>query len=110
MYGIYTLYYKDTGLYNHNVFIVPNDETAKKAMKLNLQDSKNERFRNECKTGEVELHKLCDFDEQKGIYIEADEEDFDGYGGFVYQGSNRICNLKDLINDDTGNMETVKSN
>lgn len=89
MYGIYTLYYKDTGLYNHNVFIVPNDETAKKAMKLNLQDSKNERFRNECKTGDVELRKLCGFDEERGV---SEPE------------MATICNLKDLINDDTGNM------
>ena len=52
-------------------------------MKLNLVDSKNERFRNECATGDVELHKLIYFDEQGGVT------------GPEYNTT--VCNLKDLM-------------
>lgn len=81
---IYTLFYSDTGLYNHNVFVCPNDATAIKAMKLNLMDSKNERFRNECKDGNVELHVLCEFSEETGC---------------THIINKSCCNLKELLEE-----------
>lgn len=81
---IYTLFYSDTELYNHNVFVCPNDATAIKAMKLNLMDSKNERFRNECKDGNVELHVLCEFSEETGC---------------THAVNKSCCNLKELLEE-----------
>lgn len=92
---LYTLYYKDTGLYNRSVFVMPNDATAIKAMKLNLMDNNAERFRNECATGDVELRCLTYFSEEEGINTEI-------------KGEKTICNLKDLMNDNNGNLETTK--
>lgn len=92
---IYTLFYKDTGLYNRSIFVCPNDATAIKAMKLNLLDKHAERFRNECTTGDVELRCLAGFTEEKGIETENTAE-------------MTICNLKDLLNDINGNLETAK--
>ena len=89
---IYTLYYTNTGLYNHSVFVMPNDETAIEAMKLNLMDSKAERFRNQVSEGNVELHQLCLFDEELGTAI------------LPPQTKQCICNLKDLLNDSKRNM------
>ncbi len=91
---IYTLYYKDTGLYNRSIFVMPNDATAIKAMKLNLMDKNAERFRNECATGDVELRNLCAFFEEDGIACDTEEQ--------------LVCNLKDLMNDNDGNLETTK--
>lgn len=93
---IYTLYYKDTGLYNRSIFVMPNEATAIKAMKLNLMDKNAERFRNECSTGEVELRCLAGFTEEDGIETE------------IANYPIRVCNLKDLINDNDRNMETTK--
>ena len=90
---IYTLYYKDTGLYNRSIFVMPNDATAIKAMKLNLMDKNAERFRNECSTGDVLLKKIAKFSEETGI---------------VWEGTETICNLKDLMNDNDGNLETTE--
>ena len=92
---IYTLYYKDTGLYNRSIFVMPNDATAIKAMKLNLMDKNAERFRNECATGDVELRCLAYFSEEEGISTEI-------------KGEKTICNLKDLMNEKDGNLETTK--
>lgn len=87
---IYTLFYKDTGLYNRSLFVVPNDEAAKKGMKLNLMDSRAEQFRNEVKLGNVILKCLGEFYEEKGL-MQNDEYE--------------VCNLKELLNDDNRNME-----
>lgn len=80
---IYTLFYSDTGLYNHNIFVCPNDETAIKAMNLNLMDSKAERFRNEVSEGNVVLTALALFDEEKGAES--------------FRTPVNVCNLKDLL-------------
>lgn len=98
---IYTLFYKDTGLYNRSIFILPNDATAKKAMKLNLMDTKAEQFRNEAKLGNTELHKIAEFTEEHAISTnclecESGEETI------------CICNLKELLNDNNGNPEPVQ--
>lgn len=92
---IYTLYYKDTGLYNRSIFVIPNDEAAKKAIKLNLMDSRAEQFRNEAKLGNVILKCLCEFYEEKGL-IEN-------------EGEYEVCNIKDLLNDNNGNLESAQS-
>lgn len=92
---IYTLFYRDTGLYNRSIFVMPNDQTAIKAMKLNLMDKNAERFRNECANGDVELRCLAYFSEEQGISTEI-------------KGEKTICNLKDLLNDINGNLETTK--
>lgn len=89
---IYTLFYKETGLYNHNIFVMPNDAAAKEAMRLNLAESKNERFKIQVETSDVELHRLTDFDEEKGI-----TEIF---------GDNIVCNLKELLPKEDKNDET----
>ncbi len=86
---IYTLFYTNTSLYNHSVFVMPNDKTAIEAMKLNLMDSKAERFRNQVSEGNVELRSLCTFDEERGV---SEPE------------MATICNLKDLLNDSKRNM------
>ena len=93
---IYTLFYSDTGLYNRSIFVCPNDETAKKAMKLNLMNSQAEQFRNEVKLGNVELRALADFSEEDGC---------DGY-----LESKKICNLKELLDDDKGNSTEIQHN
>lgn len=91
---VYTLFYEDTGLYNRSLFVVPNDEAAKKGMKLNLMDSRAEQFRNEVKMGHVILKCLIEFEEEKGL-IEN-------------QGEYIVCNLKELLDDDNGNPTPVK--
>ena len=93
---IYTLFYKDTGLYNRSIFVMPNDATAEKAMKLNLMDTKAERFRNECKTGDVELRCIAGFTEEHGIETE------------IAHYPMTVCNLKDLLNDNNGNLEPIE--
>lgn len=87
---IYTLFYKDTGLYNKQIFVLPNDLTAKKAMKIQLMDAKNVNFINEAKLGNTELKQLCEFEEIEGIL------DVTG---------KTVCNLKELLDDDTGDMQ-----
>lgn len=91
---IYTLFYKNTKLYNKSIFVMPNDETAKEAMKLNLMEKNAERFRNQVNEGNVILKSLGSFFEEDGL-TKAEEID--------------ICNLKDLLNDNNGDMESVKS-
>lgn len=90
---IYTLYYTDAKLYNRSIFVMPNDEMAIKAMRLNLKDTNAERFRNEVMEGNVELRELCDFTEEEGI---------------IDITCKKVINLKDLLNDDTGNSESVQ--
>lgn len=100
---IYTLYYKDTNLYNRSIFVMPNDEAAKKAMKVNLMDSRGENLRNDAKLGNTELVVLTQFSEETGIFVDS-----------VYAGHlETVCNLKDLLkdllNDNNGNLESAKS-
>lgn len=90
---IYTLYYADTNLYNKQIFVLPNDETAKKAMKLQLMDAKNINFINEAKLGNTILKGLGYFSEEVGLT--ADEE-------------YTVCNLKDLLNDDNKDLVEPK--
>ena len=92
---IYTLYYKDTGLYNRSIFVMPNDATAIKAMKLNLMDKNAERFRNECATEDIELRCLACFSEEEGLESTPERT---------------ICNLKDLMNDINRNLESTEQN
>lgn len=110
---IYTLFYKDTNSYNRSIFVMPTDETAIKAMKLNLMDKNAERFRNECSTGNVELHRIAKFSE----YIPEPEED--ELESETQERINpiwwnrelypiKIINLKDLMNDNNGNLETTE--
>ena len=93
---IYTLFYDDTKMYNRSIFVIPNDETAKKAMKLNLMEQNAERFRNEVKDGHVNLVALGTFDEEKGMVS--------------YATSKLVCNLKELLDDDKGNSTEVQHN
>ena len=88
---IYTLYYKDTNLYNKQIFVLPNDETAKKAMKIQLMDAKNVNFINEAKLGNTELKAIAHFSEESGI------------NGFLDEYKT-VCNLKDLLNDNNGDL------
>lgn len=88
---IYTLFYKDTNLYNKQIFVLPNDETAKKAMKLQLMDIKNVNFINEAKLGNTELKSLCNFTEESGMIGLPDQK--------------TICNLKELLDDNTRDIQ-----
>lgn len=92
---IYTLFYDDLKMYNRSVFVSPNDETAKKAMKLNLMEKNADRFRNEVNDGHVNLVRLKEFTEENGI-IE------NGYMNEI------VCNLKELLDDDGGNPKPVQ--
>ena len=95
---IYTLHYTDTKLFNKSVFVCPNDETAIKAMKLNLMDKtspQSERFRDEVKLGNVELVSITEFDE-------------DAACANAGSTSIKICNLKELLDDDGGNLTPVQ--
>lgn len=92
---IYTLFYDDVKMYNRSVFVMPNDETAKKAMKLNLMEKNAERFRNEVKDGHVNLVRLKEFSEEQGIIENG------------YMNEN-VCNLKELLDDDGGNPAPVQ--
>lgn len=90
---VYTLFYEDTGLYNRSLFVVPNDEAAKKGMKLNLMDSRAEQFKNEVKIGHVILKCLGEFYEERGL-MQNDEY--------------TVCNLKELLDDNSGNPAPVQ--
>lgn len=92
---VYTLFYKDTGLYNRSIFVLPNDAAAIKAMKLNLMDSRAEQFRNEVKLGNVELKAIAHFSEESGI------------NGFK-DDYLTVCNLKELLDDNDGNPAPVQ--
>ena len=94
---IYTLFYKESELYNHNVFVMPNDKAAIRAMKMNLIDPKQERFRAEVANGDIELHVLCDFEEDSGAY-------------FTTKQNTCVINLKELLNDDKGNSTEIQNN
>lgn len=83
---IYTLFYKDTGLYNRSIFVMPNDAAAIKAMKINIMDPKAINFKNEVSLGNTILKSLGTFSEEDGL-TKAEEKE--------------ICNLKDLLNDDS---------
>lgn len=89
---IYTLYYADTQLFNRSIFVIPNDAAAKKAMMINLMDPKAESFRNEVKLGNVYLYSLATFTEETAIQEAVKEE---------------ICNLKDLLDDCTRDMQSA---
>lgn len=93
---IYTLFYRDTGLYNRSIFVMPNDATAIKSLKLNLMDKNAERFRNECATGDVELRRVAEFTEEDGF------QHNDSLAPIT------VCNLKDLLNDINRNLEKTK--
>lgn len=95
---IYTLFYKDTGLYNRSIFVLPNDAAAIKAMKLNLMDSRAEQFRNEVKLGNVELLALNEFSEEDGIGKELGPQ-------IIY---NLKTLLKEIENDNGGNTTPVQ--
>lgn len=91
---IYTLFYADTGLYNRSIFIMPNDAAAIKAMKINIMDPKAINFKNEVSLGNTILKSLGTFNEEDGL-TKAEEKE--------------ICNLKDLLDDNNGNLESVES-
>lgn len=90
---IYTLFYEDTGLYNRNMFVMPNDAAAKKAMQLNLMEPKAENFRNEARLGNTVLISLGTFSEEEGL-TKAEKI--------------KICNLKELLNDNNRNLEDTQ--
>lgn len=92
---IYTLFYDDVKMYNRSVFVIPNDEAAKKAMKLNLMEKNAERFRNEVKDGHVNLIRLKEFSEEQGI-IE---------NGYMNE---HVCNLKELLDENSENNKTTQ--
>lgn len=94
---VYTLFYKNSGLYNRSLFVMHNDITAKEAMKLNLKQADAERFRNQVALGDTILKCIGTFNEDSGMTIQENEP-YD------------VCNLKELLDDNTGNMENVKSN
>lgn len=111
---LYTLFYKDTNSYNRQIFVMANDEMAKKAMRLNLKVPEAERFRIEVMEGNVELRCIAHFNE----YIPDKEED--ELESETQERINPIwwsretfpevvCNLKDLINDNTGDLVESKS-
>lgn len=92
---IYTLFYDDLKMYNRSVWVAPNDETAKKGMKLNLMDKNAERFRNEVNDGHVNLVKLKEFTEENGIIENGHMNEI-------------VCNLKELLDDNNGNLAEPK--
>ena len=93
---IYTLYYTDAKLYNRSIFVMPNDEMAIKAMRLNLKDANAERFRNEAMEGNVELRTIAYFSEE------------DACSPLNNCLPETICNLKELLNDNNGNLAETK--
>lgn len=92
---IYTLFYLDTGLYNKQLFVLPNDETAKKAMKINLMDPNAINFKNEAMLGNTIIKCLANFSEETGL---------------KYGKEYDVCNLKDLLDDNNRDLEAVKQN
>lgn len=92
---IYTLYYKDSRCYNRSLWVLPNNEAAKKAMILNLMDPKAESFRNEAKLGNTYIVALAYFNEETGLFTEEIPK------GHIEE----VCNLKDLYDDCTRDMQ-----
>lgn len=110
---LYTLFYKDTKAYNRSIFVMPNDETAIKAMRLNLKDKNAERFRNEVLEGNVELQCIAHFQE---FIKEPEEDELESETqeriNPIYWNRETfpevICNLKELLDDNGGNPAPVQ--